>query len=360
MKALPVYRGRGAAENPPNRFEPIDIVLDGDALDEELAEHGELLAPRTQLLRDTTRSINARNDSPDVSFDTSVNPYRGCEHGCVYCFARPFHEYLGFSAGLDFETKILVKLDAAELLRAELASPRWTPQVIVMSGVTDPYQPIERKLRITRGCLEVLAEARNPVAIITKSFLVTRDIDLYTELASHGAAAVNMSITSLRNDLQSIMEPRASIPARRLAAVEQLAKAGVPVGIMVAPLIPGLTDEEMPAILQAARDAGAQWAGYVTLRLPYAVKELFDAWLARHFPERRDKVLNRLREMRGGKLYDSRWGLRARGEGEMADQLGALFRAARRKAGFPEGVHAELSIAAFQRPSLTGQLGLFE
>ena len=360
MRALPVYRGRGAAENPPNRFEPIDLVLDGDELDAELAEHGALVAPRTQLLRDTTRTIIARNDSPDVSFETSVNPYRGCEHGCAYCFARPFHEYLGFSSGLDFETRILVKLDAAELLRTELASPRWTPQVIVMSGVTDPYQPIERKLRITRGCLEVLAEARNPVAIITKNHLVTRDIDLYTELAAHGAAAVNVSLTTLRNDLQSVMEPRTSIPARRLAAVEQLARAGVPVGIMVAPLIPGLTDEEMPAILRAARDAGAQWAGYVTLRLPHAVKELFDAWLARHFPERRDKVLNRVREMRGGKLYDSRWGMRGRGEGEMADQLGALFRAARRKAGYPDDAHGELSTAAFRPPSLTGQLALFD
>jgi DNA repair photolyase len=350
-------RGRGAAFNPPNRFDPIEIVPDVETLDADLAED-ELPLPRTQFLRDTTKSIIATNDSPDVGFDRSINPYRGCEHGCIYCYARPFHEYLGFSAGMDFETKILVKEDAPALLRSELMKKSYTPQTIAMSGVTDPYQPIERKLKLTRRCLEVMAEFRNPVSVITKNHLVVRDIDILRDLAAHDAAAVNLSITTLDERLQRVMEPRTSIPQRRLAAVEKLAQAGIPVGIMVAPIIPGLTDDEAPAILKAAREAGASWAGYVMLRLPHAVAPLFEDWLTHHFPDRRQKVLNRLREMRGGRLYDSTFGQRGRGTGEFADQVGALFRVARRQAGFPEEGRAHLSVAAFRRGRGDGQLGL--
>lgn len=346
-------RGRGAVENPPNRFERIAYMPDAEARDPDDP------APQTQVLRDATRTIIARNDSPDVGFETSVNPYRGCEHGCIYCFARPFHEYLGFSLGLDFETKILAKPDAAELLRAELMKPSWEPRFIALSGVTDPYQPVERRLRITRRVLEVLAEFRNPVGIVTKSHLVTRDVDLLAELASFGAAAVHVSLTSLRPELQRIMEPRAATPARRLAAIETLAKAGVPVGALVAPIIPGLNDEEMPAILRAAADAGARTAGYVLLRLPYGVKELFEDWLDQHMPDRKEKILGRLRDARGGQLYASRWHERMRGGGAYADQLKQLFEVARRKAGLEHRL-TELSTAAFRRPDPRGQLGLFD
>jgi DNA repair photolyase len=354
-------RGRGAAYNPPNRFEPMEVLPDGDTLDADLAEDG-LPLPRTRFLRDSTRTIIARNDSPDVGFSASINPYRGCEHGCIYCFARPFHEYLGFSAGIDFETRILVKEDAPELLRAELMRKSYQPEPLAISGVTDPYQPVERKLRITRRCLEVLAEFRNPVAIITKNYLVARDVDVLSELAAHDAIAVNLSITTLDESLQRVMEPRTSVPKRRLAAVEKLAAAGIPVGIMVAPIIPGITDEEMADILTAARDAGARWAGYVVLRLPHAVAPLFEDWLTHHFPDRKEKVLNRVRGMRGGRLYDSTWGVRARGTGAMADQIGALFRAARKQAGFrdEDADRWQLSSASFRRPHAHGQLGLFD
>jgi DNA repair photolyase len=360
MSGLYPIRGRGAAYNPPNRFELIEFVPDGDTLDADLAED-ELPLPRTQFLRDTTKTIIARNDSPDIGFSASINPYRGCEHGCVYCYARPFHEYLGMSAGVDFETKIFVKQDASALLRAELMKKSYEPEVIAISGVTDPYQPVERKLRVTRGCLEVLAEFRNPLTIITKNHLVTRDIDIFTDLAADDAVAVNLSITTLDEKLQRVMEPRTSVPKRRLAAVEKLAAAGIPVGIMVAPIVPGITDEEVGDILNAARDAGAQWAGYVMLRLPHAVAPLFEDWLTHHYPERKEKVLNRVRAMRGGKLYDSKWGERGRGTGEFADQIGALFRAARRTAGYEDlDRRPPLSTAAFRRPHPHGQLGFFD
>jgi DNA repair photolyase len=353
-------RGRGAAFNPPNRFEPVEIVPDGDTLDADLAED-ELPLPKTQFLRDATRTILAHNDSPDVGFGTSINPYRGCEHGCVYCFARPFHEYLGFSAGVDFETKILVKQDAPELLRNELLKKSYQPETIVISGVTDCYQPVERKLQLTRKCLQVLAEFRNPVGIITKNHLVTRDIDVLSELAAHRCISVNLSITTLDEKLQRVMEPRTSVPKRRLLAVEKLAQAGIPVGIMVAPIVPAITDEEIGDILQAAKDAGAKWAGYVLLRLPHAVAPLFEDWLTHHFPDRKEKVLNRVRSMRGGKLYDATWGVRGRGAGEMAEQISALFKAARRKAGFEDDVSRyDLSIEHFRRPHRHGQLALFE
>lgn len=507
--ALPI-RGRGASENPPNRFEQIEIER-SDWTDEDPL-------PETRFLRDKTRSIIAYNDSPDVGFDASVNPYRGCEHGCVYCvdadtlilladgstrpiseirvgdeiygtrrrghhrryvrtrvrahwatdrtayrvtladgtelvasgdhrfltwrgwkhvtgadqgrlrrphltpndrmlgigrsfirrkrdiegravrsvtdlrvrsieplgetramfdittgtsdfiadgvvshncYARPNHEFLGMSAGLDFETRILVKEDAPALLRKELSSPKWKPQVLALSGVTDPYQPIERRLKITRGCLEVLAEARNPVGIITKRDLVTRDIDLLGELASHDAAAVTVSVTTLDRELQRVMEPRASVPERRLEAIRRLSAAGIPVGVNVAPVIPGLTDHELPAILEAAAEAGAIRAGFIMLRLPHGVAELFETWLGQHLPDRRDKVLNRLLDLRGGRLYRAGFGQRMRGEGPFAQQVQRMFAISCDRLGL-ERKHTRLSTAAFRRPLATPQLGLFD
>ena len=375
LKVFGTVRGRGAAANPANRFELVEIELDGDWVDEEVRDaeaQGEEWSRtgRTRYFRDHTRGIIARNDSPDVGFDTSVNPYRGCEHGCVYCFARPTHEYLGLSAGLDFESRIFVKMDAPALLRRELSSPKWQPRFIAMSGVTDCYQPVERKLRVTRGCLEVLAEARNPVGIITKNHLVTRDVDLLAEMASHRAAKVYLSITTLDRELQRTMEPRTSTPERRLEAVRMLTDAGVDVGVMVAPVIPGLTDHELPSILEAARAAGAVSAGMVPLRLPHGVKDIFADWIGRAYPDRAERVLNRVREMRGGDLYDSTWHRRMTGDGVYAEHLRTLFDAACRKHGFDtERDRYELSTANFRRSAPPPraakagsgmQLGLFD
>ena len=347
-----LQRGRGASGNPANRFEALRVELDPV----EPGEEDERPRLATQFYRDLTKTIISRNNSPDVSFETSINPYRGCEHGCAYCFARPTHEYLGFSAGADFESRIMVKEDAPELLEAELSSPKWKPQVVVMSGVTDPYQPVERRLRVTRRCLEVLTKFRNPVGILTKNRLVTRDIDLFRELAAHNAVAVNVSITSLDRNLQRILEPRTSPPQARLDAVAQLREAGVPVGVMVAPIIPGITDHEVPAILEACGKAGAQFAGYVLLRLPWAVAPIFERWLDEHFPERKEKVLGRIREMRGGKLYDYRWSKRQEGEGIFAQQIESMFEVARRRAGIGDS-RPEVSTAAFRRP--VAQMELF-
>ncbi|HYH07274.1 MAG TPA: PA0069 family radical SAM protein [Thermoanaerobaculia bacterium] len=342
-------KGRGASWNPQNRFEKLEYVRD-----EEAPLEGDE-NPRTVYLRDPTRTIIATNDSPDVGFDASVNPYRGCEHGCIYCFARPTHEYLGLSAGLDFETKILVKEDAPTLLREELNAKKWQPKVLAISGVTDPYQPVERRLGLTRGCLSVLAEFRNPVAVITKNHLVTRDADILADLASDNAARVFVSVTTLDPKLANIMEPRTSTPELRLEAIRTLSEAGVPTGVMVAPTIPGITDHEMPKILEAAKNAGAKWAGFVVLRLPWAVAPLFEKWLEEHFPDRKDKVLNRIRELRGGKLYDAQWGLRGRGTGVYADQLEALFDVSCRRLGLNEE-ERELSTAAFRRRTLQASL----
>lgn len=345
MSEAPIsIKGRGAASNPTNRFEVIHFQRDEDWNPDEDA------APRTVFLRDLSQTAINYNDSPDVGFEASINPYRGCEHGCVYCFARPTHEYLGFSAGLDFETKIMVKENLPELLRKELSSRKWKPQTIVMSGVTDCYQPIERKLKLTRRCLEVLAEFRNPVAIITKNFLVTRDLDLYRELAKFNAVWVNISVTTLDEKLTPKLEPRASLPKHRLAAIRALSDAGVSVNVLVAPVIPGLTDHEIPAIIKAAREAGAQSAGYVPVRLPYAVSPLFEEWLGLHFPDRKEKVLNRIRAMRGGKLNDPNFGSRMRGTGIFAEQMHQIFTVACRKAGFDQRETEPISTAAFRVP----------
>ncbi|MDX1389144.1 MAG: PA0069 family radical SAM protein [Acidobacteriota bacterium] len=353
MRTLPI-RGRGAAENPANRFVPIEVVPDPDAAIED-DERG----METRFFEDSTRSIISRNDSPDVGFDASVNPYRGCEVGCIYCYARTFHEYLGFSAGLDFETRILVKKDAPELLREELASPRWKPQVIALSGATDPYQPIERALRLTRGCLEILAEARNPVQVVTKRDLVVRDIDLLGGLSAIGAASVHISVTTLDQGLQRVMEPRGAAPYRRIEAIRRLAGGGVRVGVNVAPVIPGLTDHEVPSILEAAREAGAMTATYILLRLPFGIRELFDGWLERHFPDRREKVMGRVRETRAGRLYDPRFAVRGRGVGEYATQIHSMFRVTAARLGY-ETAPPPLSAESFRAPRSGPQLGLFD
>jgi DNA repair photolyase len=339
-------RGRGASSNPGNRFELLRYEPDPDDPPREPGR------PQTQFFRDRVGSILTRNDSPDVGFTVSINPYRGCEHGCVYCYARPTHEYLGFSAGLDFETKILVKESAPDLLRREMQSPRWQPEPIALSGVTDPYQPLERRLQLTRRCLEVLLEFRNPAGVVTKNHLVSRDRDLLGELAQFDAAAVYLSVTTLDASLAQVLEPRASAPVARLEAIRELTAAGIPVGVFTAPVIPGLNDHEVPAILQAAAEAGAKFAGYVVLRLPHGLGPLFETWLAQHFPERKERILGRIRELRGGQLNDARFGSRMRGEGVLAEAIRNLFHLGCRQAGLQRG-GPDLSTAAFRRPGGT-------
>ncbi len=349
--------GRGTHTNPPNRFAPLLLTPDPDNPDAFSADPADRPQPRTQFFVDGTESLLTKNDSPDIPFTVGLNPYRGCEHGCAYCFARPYHDYLGWSSGLDFETKIMVKTRAPELLRRELSSPKWEPQSIAMSGVTDCYQPAERHFRVTRGCLEVCAEFRQPISIVTKNALVTRDRDLLATLARHQATAVYVSITTLDSDLAGQLEPRASRPAARLRAIRELTAAGIPVGVMVAPVLPGLTDHEMPAILDAAATAGATRAGYIVLRLPHAVKDVFVQWLDDHAPTKKARILDRLRQLRGGQLNVSEWGTRLKGEGLFADQIRDLFRATTRRAGLNEERHP-LSTAAFRRPG-GEQLSLF-
>ncbi len=342
--------GRGAGNNPAGRFETIDYEPD-------LCDVAEKIAPKTRFYRDATRSIIAYNKSPDIPFDAGVNPYRGCEHGCIYCYARPSHEYLGLSAGLDFETKIFVKKAAPALLRKALMSPNWKPQPIALSGITDPYQPAERYFRLTRQCLEILADFRNPVGVITKNHLVTRDIDVLQKLAAVDAVKVAISITTLNARLARRMEPRTSSPAQRLAAIRKLSNAGIPVGVMTAPMIPGLNDHEIPRIIEKAVEAGAQFAGYVMLRLPHGVKNLFANWLERYYPDRKEKVLNRIRDTRDGELNNSNFHERMRGNGLFAAQVRDIFHLSCRKAGIDKR-RAGLSIAAFRRPGAE-QLCLF-
>ncbi len=351
-------KGRGAIDNLPNRFEsmaPSQIP----EWEQEWEGEEEIARPKTLVYKDLTKSIVTTNDSPDIGFEASINPYRGCEHGCIYCYARPTHEYLGLSSGLDFETKIFVKEQAPELLRKTLASESWTPKTIVMSGVTDCYQPIERSYELTRKCLEVLAEFRNPTFLITKNFLVTRDIDYLKELAKYSAAGVLISITTLDNELCAKMEPRTSRPEKRLEAIRHLAEAGIPVGVNVAPVIPGLTDFEVPRILEAAKKAGASFAGYTMLRLPYGVKDLFADWLKEHFPDKEKKIWNRVEDIREGKRNDSSFGSRMSGTGVFAAQLKTFFNISRRRLGLQErGPH--LSTKDFNRShDSKGQLSLF-
>lgn len=344
------FRGRGAGFNPPNRF--IDAAyVEHDEVDEPYVPSLEL-----ELLPDASKSLIASNDSPDLSFDRSVNPYRGCEHGCSYCFARPTHEYLGYSAGIDFETKILVKHDAPKLLRQELMRKSWQPQVVFFSGVTDCYQPIERRLQLTRQCLEVLAEFRNPAIVLSKNALVARDIDVFARLAEHHAIRVMLSITSLDADLIGLMEPRTSRPKARLGALRRLSGAGIPCGVMIGPIIPGLTDHEVPSILEAAAKAGAQVASWTALRLPHAVAPIFQDWLQRAVPGQASKILSKVRGMREGKLNESDYFRRHRPAGAEMAMVKSMFEVTCKRLGLNREI-PPLSTASFQRPG--EQLGLF-
>jgi DNA repair photolyase len=347
--SLPAVAGRGPNLNPANRFDRIHVEPDGEWLDAEFAETGSIPHPHTQFFEDASESILVHHNSPDLGAGWGLNAYRGCEHGCAYCYARPYHDYLGWSGGMEFETKIMVKLRAPELLRAELSARKWQPQTIGMSGVTDCYQPAERRFRLTRSCLEVLAEFRQPVGIITKNFLVTRDLDLLTELARYDCAHVTITLTTLDAELAGKLEPRAARPEHRLRAIRLLKAAGVPVGVNIAPVIPGLTDHELAGILEAAAEAGATQANYVVLRLPHSVKDVFLAWLDANEPGKKERILSRIRELRGGKLYDATFGARMRGDGIFAEQIAQMFKVASRRAGLNRE-NTPLSTAHFRRP----------
>ena len=348
-------RGRGARSNRVGRFESEQR----EVFDDGWETLGELDAFKTDVYRETAKSIIARNDSPDVGFEQSINPYRGCEHGCIYCYARPTHCFLGHSAGLDFETKLYAKGNAAELLERELADPRYVPKYIALGAVTDPYQPIEREHRITRAVLEVLDRTNHPVGIVTKSALVTRDIDILAAMARRNLVKVAVSLTTLDRTIARKMEPRAATPPRRLDAIRALSAAGVPVAVMVAPIIPAITDSEIERIMAAAYAAGAREAGYVLLRLPLEIKELFREWLETEFPHRAAHAINILRSMHGGKDYTPAWGVRQRGSGPYAEQINARFRLAVKRLGFNEWT-AKLRTDLFHPPVTTGgQLKLF-
>ena len=352
-------KGRGSHINPANRFDAVHLEDDWQHLEGDAESLADVTRPAPEYLPDASQSIVSSNDSPDIPFRYSLNPYRGCAHGCSYCYARPTHEYLGLSAGLDFETKILVKYDAADLFRKFLARDAWKPELIVMSGVTDCYQPAEREFRLTRGCLEVAWEARQPIGIITKNALVVRDLDILQPMAAARLVEVGVSVTTLDAELGRIMEPRTSSPAARLRAIRELSAAGVPVRVMVAPIIPGLNDAEMPAILAAAKEAGARAASYTLLRLPLTVAPVFREWLQRTRPNHAERVLNLIRSTRGGKLNDSDFGRRQRGSGEVAEQIGKLFRVFRAKHGLV-GPLPELDVSQFRPPQLPGgQMRLF-
>jgi len=343
-------KGRGAGLNPGNRFEDVRLHVLGEYLDEIRLERenqtvdgsapggeagpSEAISLATRVYHDRSRTVLNHVESPDIGFSWTVNPYRGCEHGCIYCYARPGHEYLGWSCGVDFETRILAKVDAPDLLREALLKPTWNGEPIVVSGVTDPYQPVERRLRITRRVLEVCRDLAQPVSLITKNSLIARDVDLLGDLARHQAASAAISVTTLDNELASRMEPRASAPSARLNAIRTLAQAGVPVSVMVAPIIPSINDHEIAPILEAAAEAGARNAGYVMLRLPHQNKDLFLDWLRRHFPDRAARVESQVRAMHGGELYDARWFKRQRGEGPLARQIERAFEVFKKRAGF--------------------------
>lgn len=356
-------KGRGSQLRPPNRFGGPTYGQDFEHLEgdpEALGEHLEGLRNlATEYIPDHSRSVVSKNDSPDIPFTYSLNPYRGCQHGCSYCYARPTHEYLGLDAGLDFESKILVKKDASALLRAFLARPGWDPEPIALSGITDPYQPGEQRFRLTRACLEVASECRQPISIITKNALILRDLDLLAEMARNRLVHVNLSITTLDADLARSMEPRTSTPAARLRAIQELSDAGVPVRVMIAPVIPGLNDAEIPAILAESKQAGVQHARYQMLRLPMSVAPVFLDWLERERPGHRDRVEGRIRAMRSGRLNANEFGKRMSGEGAIARQISELFRLFARKHGLDGGL-APHDCSRFQPPAPeSGQLRLF-
>jgi len=356
---MPTLRkGRGAVSNPEGRFESQSRVREDDGWD-SLAE--EVPPLETVVAEDPARSIISRNDSPDVPFTQSINPYKGCEHGCIYCFARPTHAYLNLSPGLDFETKLFYKPGAAALLEQELRKPRYVCQSISLGTNTDPYQPIERKYRVTRSILEVLRRFRHPVGIVTKgAALIERDLDILADMASANLAVVAVSITSLKDEIKRTLEPRAASPASRLRVVRRLTEAGVPVMVMVAPVIPFVTDAELEQILEAAKEAGALAAGYVMLRLPYEVKDLFREWLDAHVPLKAKHVMSLVQQMRGGKDYDSAWGKRMTGQGEYAGMIARRFRLACKRLGLGFDARLRLDTAQFRAPPAAGdQMGLF-
>ncbi len=349
-------RGRGAQSNAAGRYEPMARV----AFDDGWQSLEELPPFKTTVAVDATRKVITRNDSPDIGFDRSINPYRGCEHGCVYCFARPTHAYLGLSPGLDFESKLLVKPEAADLLARELSAPNYQPKVIAIGTNTDPYQPIERRYQVMRRILEVLDRANHPVGIVTKSALVTRDIDILARMAKRNLVKVALSVTTLDAGLARTMEPRAATPARRLEALRRLSDAGVPAAVMVAPVIPALNDQEIERILDCAAAAGVKEAGYVLLRLPLEVRDLFREWLAANYPHREEHVFKLIRDMRGGKDYDAKWGERMKGSGPYAWMIGRRFEMACEKFGLNERKLA-LSTANFRAPKReSAQLSLFD
>jgi DNA repair photolyase len=351
--------GRGAQIHPPNRFEAVRIEADWEQLEHDEAAALDDRRIPTQFFIDQTRSLITHNDSPDIAFRHSINPYRGCEHGCAYCYARPGHENLGMNAGLDFETKVLYKPNAAALLRAELCKPSWHGEFIAISGVTDCYQPAEQRLRITRACIEVLVEAHQAFGMITKNTMVVRDLDLLAPHAQQRMCAVNISVTTLDAELARTLEPRTSSPAARLKAIQALSSAGVPVRVMTAPIIPGLNDLEIPAILQAAAEAGARGAGWQMLRLPWAVRPIFEDWLARNRPQQRDRIVARIQAVRAGKMNDYEFGRRMRGEGEYADNIAQTFAVFSRKFGLDRGL-PPLDTTQFRPPrSPDGQKTLF-
>ncbi len=362
----PAHR-RAAGLNPGNRFEDVRLHVLGEELDRQFVEHegedGKLRRVERRVFFDKSKTIiNRVAPTSDVPFDWTVNPYRGCEHGCIYCFARPFHEYLGFSMGLDFETKLVAKPDAPELLKKELAAPGWKAEPIVMSAITDIYQPLEHKMKIARRCLEVMAECGQPVSTMTKSALVLRDVELWSKLAAMNAGRVTVTLVTLDAELARRIEPRASSPTARLRAVRVLADAGIPVGVNIAPIIPGLTETELPALLEAAAKAGAMRANWVLLRLPYQLKDLFLEWLQRNVhPDRAKKVESLIRQARGGKLYSAKPGMRGRGSGPLVEQIAQVFDVFTRKYAINRDVRP-LSGAHFRRPEVpdgSGQMKLF-
>ena len=345
-------RGRGALSNAVGRYERETRVLVDDGWN--ASRDDELPPLKTEVLRDSARTIITRNQSPDISFDQSINPYKGCEHGCIYCFARPTHAYLGLSPGADFESKIFAKPNAAELLARELSAPGYVAKVIAMGTNTDPYQPVEKRLRITRSILEVLYEFRHPVGIVSKSPLILRDLDILAPMAELGLAKVALSITTLDRKLAREMEPRAGTPPRRLQAIRELRKAGVPAGVMFAPVIPALNDEELESVLEASVDAGAMSAGYVLLRLPLEIKDLFREWLEGNEPGRAKHVMSLIRSMRGGKDYDSQWHTRMKGTGPYAEMIAKRFHLAVKKLGLNKGSRS-LDLSQFRRPAQAGE-----
>lgn len=344
------FKGRGALSNPAGRFEKtgIESIDDGWYMDEQPE------SVETTIEPDHAKGVITQNDSPDIGFDYSINPYRGCEHGCVYCYARPSHAYMGLSPGRDFETRLFYKDDAAKVLETELARPSYVCKPIMLGANTDPYQPVERRMQVTRSVLEVLARCRHPVSIVTKGALVVRDIDILTDLARDNLVGVTVSITSLDPETKRTLEPRAAAPQARLRAVNQLSRAGIPVGILIAPVIPALTDHEMERIMEAAVGVGARWAGYVMLRLPYEVKDLFREWLAEHHPQRAAHVMALIQDVRGGRDNDPNFGSRMRGTGPVAKLIRNRFQIAHRRLGLANVERHKLDSTLFRAPGIAG------